>query len=248
MSEITLYKDDCFEKMKDLSDKSIDFIFTDPPYLFNRGGGTNKGTDKNAIGGKSELYKFGNKMMGDMASFDKDKIYKLLNESKRLCKKMHGYYFCNETALSYYLEWANDNNYKYNIIVLEKQPFIMNRNKYATNCEFLVRIIPKSGVGINILDYDKTENNISWLYSVQQFNKIQNKLHPTEKPLDIINGVIKLNTKENDVVLDPFMGSGTCGVICAMLHRNFIGIEKDNEYFEIAKKRIEESKSSIFEI
>ena len=248
MSEITLYNEDCFERMKQLSDNSIDLILTDPPYLFNRGGGTNEGTDKNAIGGKSDLYKFGNKMMGDMASFDKDKIYKLLNESKRLCKIMRGYYFCNETALSYYLQWANENNCKYNIIVLEKSAFIMNRNKYATNCEYLIRIIAKSGAGLKILDYDKSENDISWLYSVQQFDKIQNKLHPTEKPLNILNGVIQLNTDEDDLVFDPFMGSGSCGVVCAMMNRNFIGIEIDDKYFKIAENRIKESKTSIFEI
>ena len=238
MSDIILKQGDCFELLKSIEDKSISLILTDPPYLFNRGGGKTKGTDKNAIGGKSELYKFGNMMMDKMGAFDKDKIYALLDESKRVLKVMRGYYFCNETALQYYLSWATEHNCKYNVIVLEKQPFIMNRNKYATNCEFLVRIVAKTGAGIKVLDYDNDENDISWIYSVQQFPKLSNKIHPAEKPLHILKGVIQLNTDENDIVLDPFMGSGSVGVVCKQLNRSYIGMEIDNNYYNVATERI----------
>ena len=63
--------------------------------------------------------------------------------------------------------------------------------------------------------------------------------HPTIKPLSIIKNLVKNSSKENDVVLDCFMGSGTTGVACKQLNRNFIGIEIDKKYFEIAKNRIE---------
>lgn len=238
-SDIQLLYGDCFELMHDIPDKSVDLVLTDPPYLFNRGGGTNAGTDTNAIGGKSELYKFGNKMMGEMADFGKDRIYQLLDENSRILKIMRGYYFCNETALQYYLSWATEHNCKYNILVLEKQPFVMNRNKYATNCEFLVRIVAKSGAGLKILDYTNSENSLSWLYAVQQFLPIENKLHPAEKPQNILNGVIQLNTDEGSVVLDPFMGSGTLGVVCKQNNRKYIGMEIDKKYFDIADARIQ---------
>lgn len=242
MDNIQILNGDCFALLKSIPDSSIDLVLTDPPYLFNRHGGINAGTDTlNSIGGRSDLYRFGNKMMGEMADFGEDKICRLLDESERVLKVMRGYYFCNETALQYYMYWATSHNYKYNIIVLEKPAFVMNRNKYATNCEYLIRIVAKSGAGIKVLDYNQPTNKMSWIYSVQQFSTIENKFHPTEKPKDIINGVIQLNTNEGDVVLDPFMGSGTVGVVCKHSKRKYIGMEIDDKYYQIAKERIEKS-------
>ena len=63
--------------------------------------------------------------------------------------------------------------------------------------------------------------------------------HPTQKPIELMEKIIKILTKKKQTILDPFMGSGTTGVACQNLERNFIGIEIDKEYFEIAKKRIE---------
>lgn len=63
--------------------------------------------------------------------------------------------------------------------------------------------------------------------------------HPTEKPEKLLERIILIGSKEGDIVLDPFMGSGTTGVVAKRLNRNFIGIEIDENYFELARKRIE---------
>lgn len=65
-------------------------------------------------------------------------------------------------------------------------------------------------------------------------------MHPTQKPVALLEYLIKTYTLENEIVLDNCMGSGSTGVACINTKRNFIGIEKDDKYFEIAKKRIEE--------
>lgn len=236
---------DCMDILKELPDKCIDLVLTDPPYLFNRGGGKTFGTEGKSKIANSELYNFGGKMMSEMGNFDKPQIYELLNECKRVCKIMRGYYFCNETALQYYLSWATENNFKYNIITLEKSISILNRNRYSTNSEFLIRIIAKSGAGLNILDYKDNENNIEWLNSIQKFNKINNKIHLAQKPIDIINGVIKLNTLENDIVLDCFSGSGTTAVACHNLKRRFICIEKDYNYWGASVKRLKNAQAQL---
>ena len=70
--------------------------------------------------------------------------------------------------------------------------------------------------------------------------KNNGKLHPTQKPLDILERIIKTSSNENDTVLDCFMGSGSTGVACINTNRKFIGIEKDEKYFEIACDRIKE--------
>lgn len=71
------------------------------------------------------------------------------------------------------------------------------------------------------------------------------KVHPTQKPVALLEYLIKTYTQEGDVVLDPTMGSGSTGVACARLNRKFIGFEKDPKYFEIAKKRIEDAEWTI---
>ena len=80
---------------------------------------------------------------------------------------------------------------------------------------------------------------------ILEFNNILgNKLHPCEKPVDLLELLIKNSSNENDVVLDCFMGSGSAGVACLNTNRKFIGIELDEKYFEIAKNRIEEANNN----
>lgn len=81
---------------------------------------------------------------------------------------------------------------------------------------------------------DERHNNI---WKSKEHNT--SKYHPCEKPQDILQRIIKTSSNENDTVLDCFMGSGSTGVACKNTNRNFIGIELDTEYFEIAKNRIE---------
>jgi site-specific DNA-methyltransferase (adenine-specific) len=71
-----------------------------------------------------------------------------------------------------------------------------------------------------------------------------NKTHPTEKPVELNKIFILNSSNEKDVVLDCFMGSGSTGVACLNTNRNFIGIELDKDFFEIAKKRIEDTERS----
>jgi site-specific DNA-methyltransferase (adenine-specific) len=75
--------------------------------------------------------------------------------------------------------------------------------------------------------------------SVLSFNNVRKGLHPTQKPLELIEYLVKTFTNENDLILDPFMGAGTTGVACKHFNRRFIGIELDSNYFKIAKERIE---------
>ena len=73
------------------------------------------------------------------------------------------------------------------------------------------------------------------------FDKTGNKYHPTEKPVDFMELLVRNSSCEGDIILDPFMGSGSTGVACLNTNRNFIGIELDEEYFNIAQNRIEEA-------
>lgn len=75
-----------------------------------------------------------------------------------------------------------------------------------------------------------------------QFNRDKHKLHPTQKPIALLEYLIKTYSNENDLVLDNCMGVGSCGVACLNTNRRFLGIELDNKYFNIAKERLENVK------
>lgn len=86
------------------------------------------------------------------------------------------------------------------------------------------------GNGVDLDGYNYNDSSV--------FPRPRNGRHPAEKPLALMLKYIIATTDQGDTVLDPFMGSGTTGVACAQMNRNFIGIEKDQEYFNIASKRI----------
>ena len=91
--------------------------------------------------------------------------------------------------------------------------------------------------------YDENFKNPS---SVLKFKVERGKLHPTQKPVALMEYLIKTYTNENETVLDFTMGSGSTGVACVNTNRKFIGIELDDNYFEIAKKRINNIQPTLF--
>ncbi len=94
--------------------------------------------------------------------------------------------------------------------------------------------------GNNILNSDKEyiQKYENYPTNILEFSRDKNAVHPSQKPVLLLEYLIKTYTNENDIVLDNTMGSGSTGVACKSINRNFIGIEKDEKYFEIAEKRI----------
>ena len=93
--------------------------------------------------------------------------------------------------------------------------------------------------GYKKLCKEKINNGERFPTQVLEFSSDKDKLHPTQKPVSLLEYLIKTYTNEGMIVLDSTMGSGSTGVACVNTNRNFIGIEKDTDYFNIAKKRIE---------
>ena len=98
-------------------------------------------------------------------------------------------------------------------------------------CEFILFL--RKGKAKNI-------NNLG-SKTILSVPNVRNKMHPTEKPVELMQILIENSSNENDTVLDPFMGSGSTGIACLNTNRNFIGIELDKTYFDIAKSRIEKT-------
>jgi DNA modification methylase len=232
-----LLNGDCLELMKSIPDKSIDMVLTDPPYLHIKGG--NKGWV-----GKSYLFqnkqRFNDSYINtDMSDFGKLQIYEFLDIVKIKQKKMNAIIFCSELQLQYYFNWILINKYKYNLLVWDKgTKTIMNRNRYISNLEYIIRIYESKSKfnSISINEY-YTKN--------KQIKADTNKLHNTQKPLELINQFIELHSNENDLILDCFAGSGTTAIACLNTNRNYICMEKDKTYFDIMTKRVEDHKKTL---
>lgn len=235
---IELLNGDCLDLMKQIPDKSIDAIITDPPY------GT---TD---------------------CKWDSVIPFNLMwAELNRIIKPNGAIVLFGSEPFSSALRMSNIKHYKYdwiwdkkkggNIMNLKSQPYkvheiisVFNQHKYYPIMEKQEKRTGKTyskgeANGINnygdLRVYDeKYPKSIIEKSNANQLGKI----HPTQKPVALIEYLAKTYTNENETILDFTMGSGTTGVACINTNRNFIGIERDTHYFEVARKRIEEAQQA----
>lgn len=223
---IDLRQGDCLELMKDIPDGSIDLIVTDPPYKLTSRGGS--GT----MGGywKEEKAKKG-------IIFDNNSISckEYLPEFYRILKdKTILYLMCNNTNLQEMINVATQSGFKFvKSLIWEKGNKICGR--YYMNCFEYILLFRKGG--------DKPIKNcgtpdILKVPIKKQKDRNGKNLHDTEKPIELMKILIENSSEQNDFVLDPFMGIGSTGIASKKLNRNFIGIELDENYFNIAKERI----------
>jgi len=225
---IELIKGDCLIEMQNMPKGGIDFICTDPPYeISNSRGGMMDRDNRNFI---REVDSMGMAK----SNFNVDNFLNLCIPMFREPKYFNGIFFLSIKQLSSYLNFAISNKYQYGLTYWHKSdPAPLCNNKYLNDVELAIYI---KGTSARILGSYKTK---SLVYSGKT-NRSDKKefLHPTIKPLPLIEKYLINHSNESDYVFDPFMGSGTTGVACKNLNRNFIGMEIDDKYFEIAKERI----------
>lgn len=219
-----LLKGDCLELMKDIPDKSIDLVVTDPPYKFeNQGGGfyaRNKSTQRVYLDSLKNI---------NCCEFNP---YEFLNILKPKMKKFYGYFFCNKTLIEDYIKFARDNKYNFDVLVMAKSnPRPSYNNHHLSDLEYIILIREKGTYFSKHKDIDD--------YRKYYLTSCKKGVHPAEKPIELLERFVKVSSKENDTILDCFMGSGSCGVAAINTGRSFIGIELDEKYFNIAKERID---------
>ena len=217
-----LIKGDSLEEMDKLIEQGVkvDAIITDPPYKVISGGKPTKKGQPSGLLSKNDGKIFKHNNLKEESWFPK--IFELLKEGG------HCYIMVNTLNLERYLRLARETGFKlHNLLVWEKSNCTPNR-WYMKNCEYTLFLRKGKAKSINILG-SKT---------VHKFKNESNKVHPSEKPLELMSLYVENSTNENETVLDFTMGSGTTGLACKNLNRNFIGIELDSHYFAIAKERI----------
>lgn len=222
---IKLLNGDCLELMKDIEDYSIDLVVTDPPYNIGRGGGggfyaKNSSTRRTYISDLENL---------NCCEFDPVVFLETL---KPKLKKFYGYFFCNRSLLVPYIQYAIDHKYNYDVLVMAKSnPIPACHNHHLNDLEYIVMMREKGSFFSNHKNIDDFRKFF--------MTSCSKGVHPAQKPVKLLERFIRVSSSENDLILDPFMGSGSTGVACKNLNRNFIGIEMDKTYFGIAKNRIE---------
>lgn len=219
---------DCLEGLKEIPDSSVDLIVTDPPYFLSMG---HAGSKNNATAKGSEMLT-SNRTFNDLAICTP--FYKqLFAEYARVLKEDGSFYFFTDwRGYAYYFPLINAALPVRNLIVWDKKSGPGSFYSFAH--EFVIfgtyKGKTKGGVGTNV-------------WRAPAFNsgaKSTNgeKVHPTQKPWELIAKAIEDSTEPGAVVLDTFMGSGTTAVACLKTGRNFIGFELDERYHAIALQRI----------
>ena len=242
---IKLYNGDCLVEMNKVEDKSVDLILCDLPY-----GSTQCSWD--SIIPFDKLWEQYNRVLKDTG------IVVLFSSGLFTIDLINS----NRKDFKYKLIWKKNvptgmSSAKYRPMKYYEEICVFYKKKGTYNPQMK----PREGVGKACYNYDHycgDSNHVSyekvkkrydpnWVQpsDILEFNVVPNrngKVHPTQKPIELLEWLIKTYSNENDLVLDNTMGSGSTGVACINLNRDFIGIEMDKSYFEIAKSRIEGDK------
>ena len=242
-----VFQGNCVDIMKTLPEESVDLIFADPPYNLQLGGDLHRpdNTKVNAV--DDDWDKFNSFVHYD--NFTK----KWLKAAKRLLKpggtlwvigSYHNIFRVGSSLqdLGYWI--LND------IIWRKSNPMPNFRGKRFTNAHETLIWAAKSDSSKYTFNYEALKElnegiqmRSDWLFPIcngSERLKKENgsKLHPTQKPESILHRIIIASTKPEDIILDPFFGSGTTGVVAKKLGRSYIGIDQDSNYVLAAKKRI----------
>lgn len=228
---IKLIKGDCSQELKKIKNNTVDLAIIDPPYLMDYGG--NKGCFKN------KMKKYDNNIRNKI---DLNFNFDVFDEIVRVLKKINIYIFCSKKQIPLLFDkFLKD--YKIEIFDLitwcktNPTPFV--NNTYLSDTEYILYFREK---GIKLYGGYETKSRYYISKKEEGYDDVIKKdIHPTVKPLKMIKNFIINSSKENDTVLDCFMGSDTTGIASKKLNRNFIGIEINDKYFENAKNRIYET-------
>lgn len=218
---------DCYELIKELPDKSVQCIYTDIPYLYDRGGCS-----------ESELSQRIKHQQNEVLADIRDGIdYSILNEFIRVMEKVNCFIWCSKSQifdiLKFFLEQEEREIY-FEILTWNKtNPTPATNGVWLPDIEYCL-YFRESGVKLN----DGYSHKSKWYIS--PINKKDKDLfeHATIKPLPLVTRHLLHTTQPNDIVLDCFIGSGTTAIACKEIGRQFIGFEISEKWCEIANDRL----------
>jgi site-specific DNA-methyltransferase (adenine-specific)/modification methylase len=230
VSSYEMVKTDSLEYMKSMPDQSVDFILTDPPYNLSQYSTGNMQFDWRAD------------INNDLAEWDKnfDPI-SVKDEFLRILKPTGNIFaFCSYNLIGRWHEIFDPLFDTFQFFVWHKTNPVPKFRKagFLNSCELIVCMWNK-GHTWNFGKQSEMHNFFEGPICMGR-ERVKNPKHPTQKPVRLLKHLINIATNQKDVVFDPFMGVGSTGVAAVEMGRQFIGVEIDEAYFEVAQKRLGE--------
>ena len=222
--KIEITNEDNMELMARYPDNYFDFVLIDPPYELDNHGGVVKGHNLERKLNRDKHINF----ISD--GFDIEKVFA---EIERLSKVMNMICFCSNKQVSKIMKYWEDKKYSTTLLVWDKpNPIPLGNGKHISNLEFMVYVRGKGAIfnNLGVAEQKKTFNYAGPSNSY--------RIHPTEKPVQLLERLLKLHTKENDIVLDCFGGSMSSTIACYNTQREIVSCELNKEIFDKAIQRI----------
>ena len=223
-----VYNLDFLDVVQTMEDSSVDLIVTDPPYKTTKRGisksTTTGGLVRSELGKQGKIFKHNDIKISEFMPH----LYRVLKEGS------HCYIMTNHVNLIEMLNVAKACGFHFiKSLIWDKGNKIMGQC-YMSQFEYILFFRKGKHKKIN---YCGTADILN-VPNIKSKNEHGQNLHDTEKPVELMEILIKNSSSEGDIVFDPFMGIGSTGVACKNLQRKFIGIEIDKQYFDIANTRI----------
>jgi len=230
---------DCLEVMKDIPDKSVDMVLTSPPYNMRTRIRNGKYTTREKSEHFSKKYKYFDDALpiDEFYSFHKDCITEMLRISKIV---IYNFQIVTGSKEAFFKIVGDFNKDIKDIIIWDKgfgQP-AMHEKVLNSAYEMLLILEDDKSAGRVIKNSTFKRGELQNILRIGRGKKISD-IHSACFPIELAETIIKNFSNENDIILDPFAGSGTTGVACKNLNRNYILIEKEPEYIEIINKRLQ---------
>lgn len=225
-TQVQLICGDCIDAIKKLQNDSIDLLITDPPYRVTSKGnaGNSGGMLQKEINMKGQVFVHNNIDCVEYAP----EFYRILKNGS------HCYVMTNHINLIHMLNTFTECGFHFiKSLIWNKGNKIMGQY-YMSQFEYILFFRKGKGIRIN----NCGTSDILSVPNTKSKDENGKNLHDTEKPVELMQILVENSSKENDIVIDPFMGIGSTGLACVNTNRKFIGIELDNNYYDIAKNRL----------
>lgn len=225
-----IYNEDCLVGIKKIPDNYVDLVIIDPPYKINN----------HVAGGNSDLSLSIQNYNDQLYHYYLTNGYdiRILDELLRVMKGINIYIFCNCEQIPFYIDFfVNKYKCKFDILIWNKTNAMpLFNNKYLTDKEYCLYF--RKGGYCCPSNYEDAKTVFYYPINIRDKKKWR---HPTIKPEIFVRKLIRNSSKENDIVLDCFLGSGTTATSCIKENRNYIGFEINPEFYNVCLERIKEA-------
>lgn len=247
-NDFKLFLGDCIEVLNSFSENSIDMIFADPPYNLSNGGFTcqsgkvasvNKGSWDQSNGLDSDFtfhFKWLNlcrKVLKNTGSLWVSGTYHSIYSCGYALKKL-GYHILND--ISWYKPNASP-NLSCRFFTASHETLLWAKKDKKAKHTFNYDIAKYNDWSEDFIKKPNKQMRSVWSINTPRLSEKKYGKHPTQKPENLLKRIILTSTKKGDLILDPFAGSSTTGIVACRYNRKFIGIEKELEYCELSKRR-----------